>query len=90
MRRGLFNFHTHMKILQVFDEHLDLQLEEEEEEEEEERLGQEWEDDEKDGCAGMYAPSYSLSMLRWMYVVMLIHVKHRSILLLTAFPAEDY
>jgi hypothetical protein len=29
-----------MKILQVFDEHLDLQLEEEEEEEEE-RLGQE-------------------------------------------------
>ncbi len=30
MRRGLFNFHTHMKILQVFDEHLDLQLEEEE------------------------------------------------------------
>jgi hypothetical protein len=74
-----------MKILQVFDEHLDLQLEEEEE-----RLGQEWEDDEKDGCAGMYAPSYSLSMLRWMYVVMLIHVKHRSILLLTAFPAEDY
>jgi hypothetical protein len=30
-----------MKILQVFDEHLDLQLEEEEEEEEEERLGQE-------------------------------------------------
>jgi hypothetical protein len=36
MRRGLFNFHTHMKILQVFDEHLDLQLEEEEE-----RLGQE-------------------------------------------------
>ncbi len=40
MRRGLFNFHTHMKILQVFDEHLDLQLEEEEEEEEE-RLGQE-------------------------------------------------
>ncbi len=85
MRRGLFNFHTHMKILQVFDEHLDLQLEEEEE-----RLGQEWEDDEKDGCAGMYAPSYSLSMLRWMYVVMLINVKHRSILLLTAFPAEDY
>jgi hypothetical protein len=62
MRRGLFNFHTHMKILQVFDEHLDLQLEEEEEEEEE-RLGQEWEDDDKDGCAGMYARSYSLSML---------------------------
>jgi hypothetical protein len=24
MRRGLFNFHTHMKILQVFDEHLDF------------------------------------------------------------------
>jgi hypothetical protein len=82
MRRGLFNFHTRMKIWQVFDGHLDLQLEEEEEEEEE-RLGQEWEDDDKDGCAGMYAPSYSLSMLH-------IHVKHRSILLLTAFPAEDY
>jgi hypothetical protein len=75
-----------MKILQVFDEHLDLQLEEEEEEE---RLGQEWEDDNKDST-GMYAPSYSLSMRRWMYVVMLIHVKHTSISLLTAFPAEDY